>query len=208
MLSRPLVASLIALAIALAGTLAAADDKDGNSLDKRGGFRDAKVGMTLEEFKALDAKAEVKSARERGKVTFYTRSTDDMELFGVKIESLEYGFKDGRLAGILIKTVPDSQIGGALDMYHELPPIARVLTGYQELLGDARRTMDATRKKRVKAWASDVHAAADVKLDGYYEGKSIACFVLPVRANGIYPGEFKAFVLIAYLPKDLDLGEI
>lgn len=70
------------------GTLAA--------LDKKGGFRDARFGMTAKQIKGL-----TNPKREAG-LTLYTRSADSLEIGAGKAFLIRYGFKDGRLVGVFV----------------------------------------------------------------------------------------------------------
>ena len=51
-------------------------------------------------------------ARTKASVEIYTRSTDALEVFGTKLDKIEYAFKDGKLKGILILTSPSKAVLG------------------------------------------------------------------------------------------------
>lgn len=210
-LARVRIAGALLVA-ALAAGVTLADDGPApaeNSLDKRGGFRDAKLGLTLEDFRALDKAATVAEKRKKGGLTFYARSTDEMTLFGSTLERLEYGFKDGKLAAVVLRTSPEKHAGGAIDMYYTLPQIVRITAAFEDLLRDARvAKLDAIRRERLQAFVQAEYKAVDVKLDWVFEGRSVVAVVMPIRIDGTYPGEYTTQVVVLYLQKGLDLGEI
>ena len=204
---RTLSIAAVVLAASLAALGARADE--GNSLDKRGGFRDAKIGMTLDQLRALDKKSEVTKTREHGKVVFYKRSADEMTLFGSKLESIEYAFRDGRLVGTVVKTAPEERQEGAKDLYTTLPDIVRITAGFEDLLRDARIAgVDEARERRLRSLAETEFKASDVRLDWIFEGTSIVAVVMPIRIDGKIPGNFTTQVVVIYLEKGVDFGEI
>lgn len=83
------------------GTLAA--------LDEKRGFRDAKFGMTVKQFRGLS-----KPKREAG-LAVYTRSTDSLTIGSGKLFLIRYGFKDGRLVAVFLDAYGDENSNAVLN---------------------------------------------------------------------------------------------
>ncbi len=198
------IAAALAAAVLLAAPAARADE---NPLEKKGGFRDVKLGIDLDALKKLDPSATVTETRKKAPFTFYKRSSDRMTLFGATLHSIEYGFKDGKLGAIILKTEPYKQLGGAIDMYHELPEVKRITAGFDDELGAARADVGEDKAKRIRAFAEDSWKASDLKIIAY-QSDAIVALVLPVRVNLTYPGQFEVRVVVLYLAKGVELGEI
>jgi len=91
------VRRLVVAAIVFASVAALADDnRAGDALDAKNGFRDTALGTDFASFEGM------KSAGKANGLLYFRRETDKLSLFNVDLQGIVYGFKDALLDEVVI----------------------------------------------------------------------------------------------------------